>query len=663
MSISDSIRTSRLDVAMVLWLFVAAQSLFAQDAIIVDRVDASQWPTLQFRLRLLTAGTDTILPDPGRLVFFEENLPLTYSMRCDAPAPTPLALALGLELSLDSYFPQARDAALRALALVRCTDAADRVSLWTFASSIGHDLPLTHDSGRVASLILGKSEAQWPFNGTMLFETMYRAVEEAGAASETNKAVLFVTDGVNNTIYSNRDAADVINRAVGLGVRVHSIGIRQVAAGLAELRSIAAATGGIYHRVTDAGVFDSLARALRASIIPEHWCDIETQSRFCANGAVRRMFCRYITEQGDTLSTSVSYVSPLLPGELDTLALWSSPPRMMLTANDTAVVVLGVSLNNGVQPPSFTLALPLQGMRIVSALPVQWQATTRTSGDTLYLDATPPASGLTAGDYSVLRVTLTASSAISRDLQPTFQTQASSCIFATPGTVNRAVLIALDTMRTERGATADMPIRIYDSGLPEGVQDVVFRVSIDTAYARFNAAAPWTDEPGWQGSWALIDAGTLVMRLDRLTTDGTVPAGRAGITTLYTSPLHIPVAIDLSVVNAFGTPPQFRSEAGLIVLSDSCHPGIVMLSGLSISPPRPNPANYEVLLDVDVLGDTSIRLQLLDAGGKPVNERTMEMRKGLSTVRLGVSSLPSGSYSILCQSVYGITVQPLRIIR
>jgi hypothetical protein len=663
MNMPDSHGRMRRAAALLLTLIVAAQNLLAQDAIILEQVDASLWPTLQFRIRLLSNGVDTLPPVPRRLEFFEETLPLMYSMRCDDPAPASLALALGLERSLDSYFPQARSAAMQVLALSRCTDAADRVSLWTFASSIDHDVPLTRDSGRVASLILGTSEAQWPFNGTMLFESMYRAVEEAGAAPEASKAVLFVTDGVNNTIYSNRNAADVINRAVGLRVPIHVIGIRQVSAGIAEMRAIAAATGGTYRHVTEAGVFDSIAIALRGSVVPEHWCDIETQSRFCANGAERRILCRYFTDQNDTLSTSVTYVSPLLPVELDTLQMWSSPPRVMLRASDTAIIVLGVTLRDGVQPPLFTLALPLQGVQIVSALPLGWQSNLRTSGDTLYLDAMPPAAGLTNGDYPLARVTLSSLSATSRDLVPRFLPQPLSCILAVPGIVERATVIALDTMRMERGATAEMPVRIHDADLPEGAQDVVFRVRVDTTHARFDATAPWSDEQGWRGSWSLIDAGTLMVRLDRLTADANILAGRAGITTRHTSPLRIPVALEVSVVNEFGTPPDLRSEAGLIVLSDSCHPGIVMLSGISMSPPRPNPANAEVLLDFAVPDDTPISLQLLDAGGRPLIETDAMLKKGLSSIRLHISSLPSGSYSIQCRGPKGIAMQSLRIVR
>ena len=663
MKLPDNIRGVLRAAGMLFLLFVALQTAVAQDAIILGPIDTSQWPILHFRIRLLIGGVDTELPDPGRLEFFEETVPLVYSLRCDDPAPAPLALALGLERSLDSYFPHARDAAMQALALTRSTDAADRVALWTFATLIDHDLSLSRDSARAASLILATSVANWPLNGTILFETMYRAVEEVGSAPELLKAVLFVTDGVNNTVYSNRDAAGVINRAVSLGVPVHVIGIRQVDAGLAEMRAIAAATGGTFHHVTEAGVFDSLALALRGSIVSEHWCDIETQSRFCANGATRRLFCRYITENNDTLRTSLTYVSPFLPGDLDTLVVWSSPLRATLGPNDTVVVALGVTLINGVQPPSFTLALPLRGAGLVSAVPLEWQMSPWKSGDTLYLDVVPPAAGLTDGDYPLARVLLTSSAAMSLDVVPTLLPRASSCLYAMSGSVRRSARMALDTIRAERGATEGMPIRIYDSGLPEGVQDAVFGISVDTAHARFDTAAPWSDTPGWRGSWTLIDAGTLQVRLYRLAPDADVLAGRANITTLYTAPLHVPVMLEVLAVNEYGPRPLSIPEAGLIVLSDSCHPVIVMLSGVAMFPPWPNPANAEVLLDFAAIEETSITLQLLDESGRPAFKQRARLGKGLSTLRLHIAAVPSGSYSILCLSKDGSTTGQLRIVR
>ena len=644
-------------------LFGTSTAAIAQDALMLGAVDTSAWPLLRVKFRLVIGGSDTLPPDPGRMEMFEESRPLAFTLRCDAPAPGPLALALGLERSLDSYFPQARDAALQALSLARIRDASDRVSLWAFSSTIDHELPLTGDSTRLASIIRGSSVANWPFNGTMLFEAMYRAVEEVAAAPEANRAVLFVTDGVNNTVYSNRTAADVSSRAAGLGVPVHVIGIRQVDAGLATLRSIAAATGGRYVHVTEAGAFDSLAAALAKRSRPQRWCEMEARSLYCANGASRNIVCRYLMPNGDTLKDSIRYTSPFLPDELDTLLVWSSPARLALRSGDTTALALGMTLSNGMQPPAFTLALPLRGSDVISVARVTWPILSRIANDTLYIDVSPPSSGLTDGSYTLARLYITSSSTMMFDAVPFMVPQPGSCLFAVQGDASRMTVLSLDTVQVERRSIADMQLRIDDAGLPEGAWDVNVRVNVDSAHARFDSGNTWTDGTGWRGSWSAIDDGSVQIQVEKTDSTAGNVLGWLSIRTLHEAPLRIPVTIGTSVVNAYGPAPQSSVQPGLIVLSDSCHPALLMLSGPALFSMSPNPASELLNLEFASPHEATVTLTLVDENGRPILKKDLLLSKGMSLKTLPIGTLPSGGYTIHCSSAFGSVSRQLRIVR
>ena len=75
----------------------------------------------------------------------------------------------------------------------------------------------------------------------------------------------------------------------------------------------------------------------------------------------------------------------------------------------------------------------------------------------------------------------------------------------------------------------------------------------------------------------------------------------------------------------------------------------------------PNPSSGNSALNLSLQQSTSVRLQVLDVKGAVLQQRTVLLPAGNSTLPVNLSSYPDGVYSIRVQ--YGTETKTLKLIK
>ena len=605
--------------------------------------------------------------DETRLVFREDGRPLGATLDCPEPAAESPSIAIGFERSLDANFPKEMDAARAFLSRMRFTDDGAEASLWSFATTVDREADMTRDSAALRRALDGLSVASWPFNGTALYETMHRAIEDVNAAgSGTRKAVVFFTDGYNNTSLYGRSWDDVRGRAAVDNIRIYVVLVKNRDEGEQAMASLTAASGGFMVYENDPNAADSVYRALVEPDLARLWCTATVTSPMCANGRQRVLEAGYVRMEGDTLWSNVTYQAPRNPDDLQPLSVWCSPSAP-LPGDTLQRLAIGVRLDDGWQPPAFTLALPLGGMRVETQEAGAWPADLRVQGDDAILDVSPPATGLSDGFHTLALLTLRGDPP-REPWQPLLLEDASGCLRIE--TVPRPVTVAaaLDTMRTERTGVARLTLRFRLPDLPEGAQRISAELSVDTLHARFDAARPF-DAAALPAGWTLRSA---ALRLD----------GREEVLALEAAgpALDTPFVAGACLLRSTGHPDYLRPVRlrtaavnlhaaaalgdGCIVIRDSCHNNLVALSGLAISEPWPQPAAEAVSLRFIAQEQQAVQITALDAAGRQALESQLwQLPAGASEQLLDVSNLRSGNYVLVCRTAAGVYSAPLVVVR
>jgi Ca-activated chloride channel family protein len=142
------------------------------------------------------------------------------------------------------------------------TRQSDRVGLVVFGAHAFLQAPLTRDFSLLKQLVSGL-QVGVAGDGTAIGEGLGLAIKRVESIPAESRAIVLVTDGVNNS--GDVQPLQAAQIARDLGVRVYTIGIGSDAQGLMEggaefdaetLQKIAEMTGGLYR---DAGSFESLA--------------------------------------------------------------------------------------------------------------------------------------------------------------------------------------------------------------------------------------------------------------------------------------------------------------------------------------------------------------------------------------------------------------------
>ncbi|MDX9758473.1 MAG: VWA domain-containing protein [Bacteroidota bacterium] len=651
---------------LVLALITPA-ALPAQDVLSLGGLDAAGYPEIRMALRLVRGGQVVYPLDAGRIITKENGRLIPNTVTCAAPLRERPSVAIGFERSLDANFPKAMTAARAFLERVEFTNDGAEASLWSFATTVDAEVAMTRDSLRLRRALDALSAAAWPFNGTALYESMHRAIEDVNAmGTGGRKAIVFFTDGYNNTALYGRSWDDVRGRAAVDGIRIYVVLVKNRDEGEQAMRTLAEASGGFMVDGSDPNAVDSVYAALVAPDPARQWCEVRFRSPLCANGTLRRVDVGYLRSPADTLWAEVGYQAPWNPADLQPLSVWCSPPAP-LPGDTVPRVAIGVRLDAGWQPPGFSIALPLGGMRVTAEEAGAWPLSMRIAGDSCILDVTPPGSGLTDGYHTLARLVL--EGIPPREAwQPVLLADASGCLRLEHVTRPASAAVALDTTRTGRRETAALELRMHPSDIPEGAQRLDLEIAVDTALARFDADEPWrgTAFPdGWtvRASRPRVDGASELLELTLAgpARDESFDAGALRITVGSDPAYLIPVTIRSARVNLHAAAVM---EPGLLVIRDSCRNNLVALAGLSPAQPWPQPARDILHLRLTSPDPRHLSLRILDAlGREAMHLPARPIVAGTTDIQIDVSGLQPGRYTMHYITAQGGTTRSFLILR
>jgi hypothetical protein len=527
---------------------------------------------------------------------------------------------------------------------------------------------MTNDSGRLHRALEDLDVAQWPFNGTALYESMHRAIEDVNAAgSGSSKAIVFFTDGYDNTSRYSRTISEVRGRAAVDNIRIYVVLVKNRDEGLNAMRTLTASTGGFMVLDDTPGASDSVYRAIVRPNEAVLWCRLRMISPFCANGQQRQIDVGYVRSIGDTLWSSVSYTAPYVLDDLQPLNAWVSPAEPFV--DDTVMTAaLGVHVRDDQQLPRCTIAMPLNGLRLIRSTALDWNAAVRVANDTMYISADPPSSGLRDGQYILARVTFGMQSAQRQPFDLFLTSDASGCLRMEQEEYPSFAMVSLDTVLSERNARVQIPVRVTRLDVPEGLQRLEINVSMDASLAHFDTMSPWQAAAlpdGWRiGSWVANEAGgSEQLRLSLLgpPLDSTVMLGTINAIVHDASVYRIPIDISAdALVNLFTEAERF---SGLIVIRDSCFNNVIVQTGLIVSKPWPQPARNSVSLRILSPEEAVVRISLIDELGRRTSVQAgRTLPSGSTTVELDVSRLDAGHYTIVCESAAKVIALPLLVV-
>jgi len=141
--------------------------------------------------------------------------------RIDRSAPVSVGIILDCSMSMVTKLPQARRAITR---MVGELDPRDEIFLEAFSVRAGLVQPFTLDHKR----IIDRLQFLHAFTLTSLYDAIYMGLSEMRRAQRDKRALLVVTDGMDNR--SRRTRAEVIASARAMKVLIYTIGIGDVAA-------------------------------------------------------------------------------------------------------------------------------------------------------------------------------------------------------------------------------------------------------------------------------------------------------------------------------------------------------------------------------------------------------------------------------------------------
>lgn len=662
-------RTVYRIVPVVMMLLLGTLAVRAQDGIFIARMLTDAYPRVVFDIRVVSGGGAVYPPERARVVVRENGRVLSFQSDCDSLLSRRPSLALGFERSLDGNFPIEREAARRFLARMRFTDDGAEASFWSFATFIDRDVPMTRDSVRLARAIDDLTAAQWPFNGTALYETMHRAIEDVNEfGSGETKAVVFFTDGFDNTNRYSRTWEQVRGRAAVDNIRIYVILVHNRDAGRDAMQSLTHATGGFMVAQDVPHAADSVYADIVRPDTLAAWCRLSYVSPLCANGTRRRVEVGYVRSPGDTLWTETTYTVPYIHDDLQPLYVWVSPDESWSDMAEMTVAV-GVELRGGQQPSAFTLALPLEGLTLEDAVALEWNTIVTETGGDVRISAVPPATGLTDGRYQLARLRI--SNSASEDVRFSLRLieDASGCLRLEQERYPVIATVALDTVLAERNRPVRMPLHIVPNDVPEGVQSTELRLAVDPVRMSFDDFRP-IDERSLPAGWRIID-----WRLSRASEQEVLQFRAAGppldsarrlahiLLQIHDEPVYR-IPLNLQESGTFNVVAEVRREPGLVVIRDSCFNNLIVPDGLVLSQPWPQPARERISIRAASTRENVLRITIRDALGRPMRTYPeVRLSPEFRVLHLDLEGIAPGRYVISCAGAGELRSLPLIVLQ
>jgi hypothetical protein len=601
----------------------------AQESLVTGSIDHSGFPNVRMAFRVESNGLPVTGSLNGRIRVTEDGLPVTVDVSCPERAIVPASISIGIERSLTDNLPSALAAAR--MFLTRCSffNQRNEASVWTFATWISNDASMTRDSLGLDNTIAGITDSPFPFNGTALYEAMHRAIEDVVASgSGPSKAIVFVTDGVNNTKNYSRTADDVIGRALVDDVPVFVLGVGTKPDGMNAMRYICEATGGFYVPLSDPNAADSVYRALCRQPLYTYWCDAAWTSSSCPNGAGHQVVVQYVRQAGDTLSQNLSYAPPRDETKLIRLPLWITPSSVSGNGGDTLDAAIGITSSSVLYPDSISFSVEYPGLAAVGPIDIDpqwssWPVDWRPNGEMAEISMRNIGSGsIAAGQHRIGTITLRRLRNCSSRLSLS-RREGVDCFIMTAGTVEKSLRVELDTSLIDRGDTARVTLRISGNTMPEGVRDLRFSFRVraaDGAPRNPDISRAGRLMPDW---YAIVDSAE--SGADWMVYHGhfrgravfdTASIGVIPIAVTKDAPSFIPVQLDDVEYNTTAGTEAAIGGPGLIAVRDSCRNDIVQIVSLAVTGPWPQPISRSAHFLVKTVIPGTVSMEVRDALGR-----------------------------------------------
>lgn len=276
----------------------------------INQVDADGYPAIS---AVVTAIDARGVPAPGLTAAdfraFEGSDPLTISSVTAAQdSSVPLSVILMIDVSGSMAGAPIDAAKAAASQFVASLAPADQAALYAFAGAVNVVVPLTADRAALNAGIAGL-QAEGP---TALYQAVETAVFAANASPGGRKAIVLLSDGVNDCAgcVATRDGS--ITAARGAGVPIFAVGLGEPDD--AYLQFLADETQGLYQRVTAGGLVDvytGIAALLRAQYI------VTMQAAGAADGADASLRIE-ATIDGESVSSPPTAFTRGAPGAVAT---------------------------------------------------------------------------------------------------------------------------------------------------------------------------------------------------------------------------------------------------------------------------------------------------------------------------------------------------------
>lgn len=303
-----------LTIALAVAILAPARPAAAQEPpdVAINQLGADAYPAIN---AVVTAIDARGVPAAGLTAAgfraFEGDTPLTITgVTAAQDASVPLSVVLMIDVSGSMEGPPLDAAKAAATQFVASLAPDDRAALYSFAGAVTVVVPLTADRAQLNAGIAGL-QAGGP---TALYQAVETAVFAANASPGGRKAIVLLSDGVNDCATCTATSESSINVARGAGVPVFAVGLGDPDD--AYLQFLADETQGSYQRATTGGLVDvytGIAAKLRNQYI------VTMQAAGAADGAAATLRIE-ATIDGQSVSSPPTSFTRGVPGAVATPA-------------------------------------------------------------------------------------------------------------------------------------------------------------------------------------------------------------------------------------------------------------------------------------------------------------------------------------------------------
>ena len=594
---------------LVLILLLTSATAIAQHRIELGAVNTSAFPTISFQVRCTSANQLIQNISSSKIILLEDSTNRPITIACPQRLQYATSVEFGIDRSMGSKVQVAKAAAESMFVRFRFPTASDdEVGLWSFASYPNKEIGLSQNVASIVSNIRSVTEAQWPFNGSAIYETMHRAIEDVNQyGKNVAKAIIFFTDGVNNTATYGRTLNDVILRAQRDGIRVYVVGMVAPQAGVSAMQQLSSATGGFFVPDYSSKYLDSIYTDISLEPVSNYFCNVSFTTTSCPDGGTRNLTLQWEASPGDTVVRAFQYVVPRIESQLEKIPTWISPDSMFFpTANSDAIAAFGFQLSAQMPVGRMIYFIPHPPTVTVSLLAID------SAFSSTQINIIPVAGGsnlecsfssgpLPAGTSRLLLLRF--SSTISQGVRwnATLVSSLPRCMASDRILTNSSPLVlSLDTVLGKRNSALGLPMRISGINVPEGIQSFRAVIRLRKTIGRFDSTAAFQLNPAL--NWNLRSMNVSDDNSEQtLAIDSYGPPvflnstiGRIQLRLNIDAPMRSEIffaPVDAQKANPFFSPTlSVIPRNGLILLSDTCR-GDLSVKRVPINQVGPNAPN------------------------------------------------------------------------